>query len=80
MVMTRAIAKLIQTDQTFQIPSQLQTNKDLGSQLMDQALLAALANRDVDIEDALSYAQDKRAFQKYMSDSVMLPKLDAAGT
>ncbi len=80
MVMTRAIAKLIQTDQTFQIPSQLQTNKDLGSQLMDQALLAALANRDVDIEDALSYAQDKRAFQKYMSDSMMLPKLDVAAT
>ena len=80
MVMTRAIAKLIQTDQTFQIPSQLQTNKDLGSQLMDQALLAALANRDVDIEDALSYAQDKRAFQKYTSDSMMLPKLDVAAT
>jgi twitching motility protein PilT len=78
MMMTRAIAKLIQTDQTFQIPSQLQTNKDLGSQLMDQALLAALANRDIDTEDALSYAHDKRAFQKYMSDSVLLPKLDAA--
>jgi twitching motility protein PilT len=76
-MMTRAIAKLIQTDQTFQIPSQLQTNKDLGSQLMDQALLAALAVRDIDIEDALSYAHDKRAFQKYTSDTVLAPKLDA---
>ena len=30
------------TDQTHQIPSQLQTGKDLGMQLMDQALLDAI--------------------------------------
>lgn len=78
MVMTRAIAKLIQTDQTYQIPSQLQTNKDLGSQLMDQALLQALTAREVDTEDALSYAVEKRLFQRYMTDTTMLPKLDVA--
>ena len=33
LVMTRAIAKLIQTDQTHQIPNQIQTGKDLGMQL-----------------------------------------------
>ncbi len=38
MVMTRAIAKLIMTDQTHQLPSQLQTGRDLGMQMMDQAL------------------------------------------
>ncbi len=78
MMMTRAIAKLIQTDQTFQIPSQLQTGKDMGSQLMDQALLAALTNREVEPEDAVSYAVDKRNFLKYMNDTTMLPKLDVA--
>ncbi len=80
MMMTRAISRLIQTDQTFQIPSQLQTGKDLGSQLMDQALLAALQAREVDAEDAVSYASDKRAFQKYMSDTTMLPKIDVANS
>ena len=39
MVMTKAIAKLIQTDQTHQIPTQLQMGRDLGMQLLDQALL-----------------------------------------
>ena len=76
MMMTRAISRLISTDQTFQIPSQLQMGKDLGSQLMDQALLSALQAREVDPEDAVSYASDKRAFAKYMSDTTMLPKLE----
>ena len=33
------------TEQTHQIPSQLQMGRDLGMQLMDQALLAAIAAR-----------------------------------
>jgi len=37
MIMNRAIAKLIMTDQTHQIPAQLQTGKDVGMQMMDQA-------------------------------------------
>lgn len=80
MVMTRAISKLIQTDQTFQIPSQIQTNRDLGSQLMDQALLAALQAREVDPEDAVAYASEKRLFQKYITDTSLLPTLQNAGT
>jgi twitching motility protein PilT len=79
MVMTRAIAKLIQTDQTFQIPSQIQTSRDIGSQLLDQALLQALQAREVDPEDAVSYATEKRLFSKYITDTAMLPKLDTAG-
>ena len=78
MVMTRAIAKLIQSDQTFQIPSQLQTGKDLGSQLLDQALLQGLANRELDAEDAVAYASEKRLFQKYIADTSLLPKLETA--
>ena len=38
MVVTKAIGKLIMTDQTHQIPSQLQMGREHGMQLMDQAL------------------------------------------
>jgi len=77
LMMTRAIAKLIQTEQTHQIPSQLQMGKDLGMQLFDQALLAAIGAREIDPDDAYSYAMDKRPFQKYVTDTSMLPKVDA---
>jgi twitching motility protein PilT len=78
LMMTKAIAKLIQTDQTHQIPSQLQTGRDLGMQLLDQALLAAISARTVDPDDAYNYATDKRAFQRYVTDTSMLPKADFA--
>jgi twitching motility protein PilT len=78
LMMTKAIAKLIQTEQTHQIPSQLQMGRDLGMQLMDQALLAAIATRSIDPDDAYNFAQEKRAFQKFVTDTSMLPKLDGA--
>ncbi len=80
MVMTRAIAKLIQTDQTHQIPSQLQTGRDLGMQMLDQALLTAIAAREIDPDDAYAYAYDKRLFQKHVTDTSVLPKVELAGT
>ena len=80
MMMTKAIAKLIQTDQTHQIPSQLQTGRDLGMQMLDQALLAAITTREVDPDDAYVYAVDKKMFQKYVTDTSVLPKIDMTGT
>jgi twitching motility protein PilT len=80
LVMNRAIAKLIQTDQTHQIPTQLQMGRDVGMQLMDQALLGAIAARTIDPDDAYIYAAEKRPFQKYVTDTTMLPKLDITGT
>jgi twitching motility protein PilT len=68
MVLTKAIGKLIQTDQSHQIPSQLQMGKEHGMQLMDQALLAAIQAKEVDPEQAYLYASDKRQFQRYVSD------------
>ena len=79
LMMTKAIAKLIQTEQTHQIPSQLQMGRDLGMQLLDQALLAAITARTVDPDDAYTYALEKRAFQKYVTDTTMLPKIDLTG-
>jgi twitching motility protein PilT len=78
LVMTKAIAKLIQTEQTHQIPTQLQMGRDLGMQLLDQALLGAINARTVDPDDAYNYATDKRAFQKFVTDTTMLPKIDVA--
>jgi twitching motility protein PilT len=78
LMMTKAIAKLIQTEQSHQIPSQLQMGRDLGMQLLDQALMAAITSRQVDPDDAYNYASEKRNFQKYVTDTTMLPKMDSA--
>jgi twitching motility protein PilT len=78
MVVTRAIGKLIMTDQTHQIPTQLQTGKDQGMQMMDQALLAAVQAREVDPDDAYVYATDKRLFARFVTDTSVLPKFDLA--
>lgn len=78
MVVTRAIAKLMMTDQTHQIPSQLQTGREHGMQLMDMALLAAVQAKEIDPDDAYVYANDKRLFARYVTDTGILPKLDLA--
>jgi twitching motility protein PilT len=78
MIVTRAIGKLIMTDQTHQIPSQLQTGKELGMQMLDQALLAAVQAKEIDADDAYVYASDKKLFSRYVTDTSVLPKLDLA--
>ena len=77
LMMTKAIAKLIQSDQNHQVPTQMQMGRDVGMQLLDQALLASIAAREIDPDDAYAYALDKRAFQKYVTDTSMLPKIDS---
>jgi twitching motility protein PilT len=54
--------------------------RDLGMQLLDQALLAAITARTIDPDDAYAYASDKRPFQKYVTDTSMLPKVDVTGS
>jgi twitching motility protein PilT len=76
MVMTKAIAKLIQTDQTHQVPSQLQMGREFGMQLLDQGLVAAVLAKEVDPDDAYAYANDKKALQKFVTDTSLLPKLE----
>ncbi len=80
LMMTKAIAKLIQSDQTHQIPTQMQMGRDLGMTSLDQSLLAAIAAREIDPDDAYVYASEKRPFQKYVTDTSLLPKLDVTGT
>jgi len=80
LMMNRAIAKLIQMDQTHQIPAQMQMGRDQGMSSLDQSLLAAVQAREIDPDDAYNYAMDKKPFQKYVTDTSMLPKLDITGT
>jgi len=80
LVMTKAIGKLILTDQSFQIPGQLQMGKDQGMQLLDQALLAAINAKEVDPEQAYLYATDKRQFQRFVPDLAgLMPAESATG-
>jgi len=75
---TRAIAKLIMTEQTHQIPAQLQTGKDLGMQLMDQALFDAVSQKLVDPDDAYRYATDRKRFERFVTDTTILPNIEIA--
>jgi len=76
LISNRAIAKLIMTDQTHQIPAQLQTGKDAGMQIMDQALLTAIEKKEIDPDDAFRFANDKKKFQRFVTDTGVLPTLD----
>ena len=78
LMMTKAVAKLIQSDQVHQIPTQMQMGKDLGMSLMDQALLTAINAREIDPDHAYTFAIDKKPFQKYVTDTTMLPKMEVA--
>lgn len=79
MIMNRAIAKLIMTEQTHQIPAQLQTGRDVGMQLMDQALLDAIARREIDPDDAYRFANDRKKFERFVTDTSVLPASTRVG-
>ncbi len=76
LVNNRAISKLIMNDQSHQIPAQLQTGKDVGMQLMDMALLEAIEAKQVDPDDAFRFANDKRKFQRFVTDTSLVPILE----
>ena len=76
LVNNRAIAKLITSDQTHQIPSQLQTGRDIGMQLMDQALLDAIQRKEIDPDDAYRFANDKKKFHRFVTNTELLPALE----
>jgi twitching motility protein PilT len=73
MLMNKAISNLILNDKTFQIPSQIQMSRDQGMQLMDQALLEAVKNKEIDPDDAYLHANDKKLFVRFVTDTDLLP-------
>ncbi len=76
LVMTRAIAKLINTEQTHQIAAQLLTGKDLGMQSMDQSLLDGVSQKLLDPDDAYRYAVDQKKFERFVTDTTILPSAE----
>jgi len=78
LINNRAIAKLITTDQTHQISSQLQTGKDVGMQVLDQVLLEAIQEKEIDPDDAIRFANDKKKFQRYITDTDLVPIIETA--
>jgi twitching motility protein PilT len=79
LVNNRAISKMITTDQTHQIPSQLQTGMDQGMQLLDSALLSAIQKKQIDPDDAIRFANDKKKFQRFLTDTDVVPMIDVGG-
>jgi twitching motility protein PilT len=75
-VNTPAIANLINRGKIHQIPTILQTGRDKGMQLMDQALLKAVQNKEIDPDDAYLHASDKKQFQQYVTDPDLLPQVE----
>ena len=45
-------------------------------QILDQALLAAIEAKEVDPDDAYRFASDKKKFQRFVTDTGILPTLD----
>ncbi len=76
LVNNRAISKLIMNDQSHQIPGQLQTGKDVGMQLMDMALLEAIEAKQIDPDDAFRFASEKKKFQRFVTDTSLVPVLE----
>jgi twitching motility protein PilT len=79
MTVNHAISRLIATDKTHQIPSQIQTGRDQGMQLLDDALVEAVKANVIDPDDAYRFANDKRTLQRFVTDISVLPKMDLAG-
>jgi len=79
LVMTSAISHLLTNDKVFQIPMKLETGRALGMQLLDQALLEALQHKQINPDDAYLRAQDKKLFQRFVTDPHLLPKISLVG-
>ena len=75
-VNTPAISNLILNGKVFQIPSILQTGKEIGMQLMDQALMASLQRKEIDPDDAYLNATDKQQFQRFVTNPDLLPQVN----
>jgi twitching motility protein PilT len=78
LVNTPGIANLIMERKIFQIPSSVQTGRELGMQLMDQALLDAIKNKEIDPDDAYVNATDKKLFQRFVTNPELLPQVSLA--
>lgn len=67
MIANPAIRNLIRENKTFQIISQIQTNKKMGMQTMDDALFDLYMKGKITANDCLHYAQDLVSMTRRLS-------------
>ncbi len=63
---TLPLANLIRDGKTFQIPSIMETGKNIGMQLMDWSLLELLQGGKISAQDAYLNAANKNLFKQYL--------------
>jgi twitching motility protein PilT len=63
---TLPMANLIRDGKTFQIPSLMQTGKNVGMQLMDETILNLLQQKEINAQTAFEYANDQKRFKHFV--------------
>jgi twitching motility protein PilT len=63
---TLPMANLIRDGKTFQIPSMMQTGKNVGMQLMDETILDLLQQKEINARTAFEYANDQKRFKHFV--------------
>jgi len=46
---------------------------------MDAALLRAIQKKEIDPDDAIRFAADKKKFQRFITDTDIVPMIDVGG-
>ncbi len=67
LIVTPAISNLIREGKTFQIPSAMQTGKNVGMVMLNDALFALVQNGTVEPRDAYIKAVDKTGFETMLT-------------
>ena len=67
LIVTPAISNLIREGKTFQIPSAMQTGKNLGMVMLNDALFEHVENGLVEPRDAYVKAVDKTGFEMLLT-------------
>ena len=65
---TVPMSNLIRDGKTFQIPSMMQTGKNVGMQIMDECILSLLQEGKINAQSAQKYANDPKFFDKFVKE------------
>ena len=69
LVVNTAVSNLIREGKIFQIPSVLQTGKQLGMQLLDNSIMQLHKDKKVSAQEAYYKANDKQMFEKLLDNN-----------
>jgi twitching motility protein PilT len=63
---TLPLGNLIRDKKTFQLASMMQMGKNVGMQIMDEAILSLFKAEAISLETALANAENKKLFSSFM--------------